>query len=127
MDIFKKATKSQLRFATEVGQLTTEQLWSLNLKQLANAIKSVNKTLKESSEEEDELNFLSETPKKDSVNQLRFDILKEVYITKQEEIKSAQIQASNKAHNQKIMEMIERKRNQKLEDMSEEDLMKQLV
>lgn len=126
MDNFKKATRLQLRYSTEVGIVTTEQLWQLSLKQLGNAIKAVNKLLKDSQEEDDELDFLSETTKKDDINQLRFAILKEVFITKKSELDAQKDAAETKEHNQKILALIKNKQEQKLNDLSEEDLRKLL-
>ena len=126
MDIFKQASRISLRFTTEVGTLNTEQLWQLNLKQLGNTIKAVNKILKESETEDDELDFLSSTQKKDDINQLRFAVLKEVYITKKAELDAAKDAAENKEHNQKILAIIKEKKEKALYDMDVEALEKLL-
>jgi len=67
-------------------------------------IKNVKKLLKKDTEEED-LSFLDkkESPV-DEENQLRFEILKDIYITLKTENEELRNQADKRAKNQKIME-----------------------
>ena len=122
--MFKQASKLKLRFATNRGLLSTEQLWDLTQTDLANAIKSVKKVLKKN--DDDELSFLVETNVIDIENQLRFDILKEVYLTKKKEVEELRNVAETKAHNQKILELIADKKDNQLKEMSVEELEKML-
>ena len=124
MDNFKQASKIALRFQTNKGLLSVEQLWHLNQTDLSNAIKDVKKILKKT--DDDELSFLESTKVTDVENQLRFDILKDVYLTKKAEKEEIQNAAEVKAHNQKIIELIAEKRENKLRDMSVEELEKLL-
>jgi hypothetical protein len=73
---------------------------------------------------DDELSFLSDTTptKVDEENQLRFEIAKDVYITKKaenEEIRSAK---EKKEYNEKITALIQEKREGALKEMTEEQL-----
>ena len=124
MDNFKQASKLKLRFQTTVGLLSVEQLWDLSQTQLSNAIKAVKKVLKTT--DDDELSFLEDTKVVDIENQLRFDILKDVYLTKKEEVEAIRNAAEVKAHNQKILALIAEKQEGKLRDMSVEELEKLL-
>lgn len=120
--MYKQASQLRLRFLTSVGQLSVEQLWDLNQTQLSNAIKAVKKVLKK--DDDDELSFLEDTKKVDVENQLRFDILKDVYLTKKKEVEELRDAANDKAHNEKIDTLIAEKLEGKLRDMSIEDLEK---
>jgi hypothetical protein len=120
--MYKKASQIKLRFLTNVGQLSVEQLWDLTPSQLSNAIKAVKKVLKKN--DDDELSFLEDTKVVDVENQLRFDILKDVYLTKQDEAEKLKDAADVKAHNEKINSLIAEKQEGKLREMSIEDLEK---
>jgi hypothetical protein len=122
--MYKQASKLGLRFQTNRGVLSTEQLWQLSQTDLSNAIKAVKKVLKKS--DDDELSFLEDTKVVDVENQLRFDILKDVYLTKKKEAEELRNATENKAHNQKILALIAEKQEGKLRDMSVEELEKLL-
>ena len=51
MDNFQQATRIKLRFDTVKGLLSVEQLWDLNLVELASTIKASNRILKEKGDE----------------------------------------------------------------------------
>lgn len=123
--MYKQASQLKLRFLTNVGQLSVEQLWDLSQKQLAVGIKEVKKVLVKN--DDDELSFLETTKVVDIENQLRFDILKDVYLTKQKLMQELRDAADIKAHNQKILTLIAEKKDEGLKNMSIEDLEKQLM
>jgi len=62
----------------------------------------------------------------DVENQLRFDILKDVYITKKKEAEKLRDAAEVKAHNQKILTLIAEKKDDELKGKSVEELEKML-
>jgi len=118
--MYKKGLQLKLRFLTNVGLVSMEQLFDLSQAQLAGAIKSVKKILKKT--DDDELSFLEDTKVVDVENQLRFDILKDVYLTKKKEAEEARTTAENKAHNQKILALIAEKQDEGLKGKSIEEL-----
>ena len=122
--MYKKAAILKLRFQTTVGSLSVEQLWDLSHAQLTNAIKLVNKQL--TKDQGDELSFLEDSKTVDVESQLRFDILKDVYLTKKKESDDRKTAAEIKAHNQKILGLIAAKQDDTLKGMSLEELEKQL-
>ena len=122
--MYKQASKLKLRFVTSVGVLSTDQLWDLSQTNISNAIKAVKKVLKKN--DDDELSFLEDTKVVDIENQLRFDILKDIYLTKKKETEELRNIAETKEHNQKILSLITEKQDNKLKDMSIEDLEKLL-
>ena len=124
--MYKKASQLKLRFNTEKGSLTVEQLWDCSRAMLARTIKNVNDILNEL-EPTGNLDFLNESgvvTATDPENTLRFQILKDVYLTKTFEANAARNEAQIKLHNQKIDNIIARKQDEELENMSMEDLEK---
>lgn len=122
--MYKQASKLKLRFQTNKGLLSAEQLWDLNQTELSNAVKMVKKILKKT--DDDELSFLEDSKIVDVENQLRFDILKDVYISKKKEADELRTAADIKEHNQKILTLINEKKDDSLKGMSIEELEKQL-
>jgi hypothetical protein len=122
--MYKQASKLKLRFQTNVGSLSVEQLWDLPQSGLSNAIKAVKKVLKKN--DDDELSFLEDTKIVDIENQLRFDILKDIYLSKKEEAEKLRTAAQDKEHNQKILTLIAEKKDDSLKGLSVEELEKLL-
>ena len=122
--MYKSAERLKLRFPTNKGLLAAEQLWDLSMSDLTSAIKDVKKILKK--DNDDDLSFLEDSKVVDVQNQLRFDILKDVYVTKKSELEELRAAAENKAHNQKILTLIAEKKDNSLKEMSVEDLEKLL-
>jgi len=128
MDMYKKASKLKLRFETlKKGQITVEDLWDLPLTS-ANGVSldgiaiKVNRDLKGSEEE----SFVAAASKASSELQLKLNILKDVIATKQDEKTKAKSVVESKAKREKILNIIAKKQNDSLENMSEEDLQKLL-
>ena len=121
MSNYKQASKLQLRFQTNRGSLSVEQLWSLSLTDLASAIKAVKKVLK-GTDNDDELSFLDESKTVDTENQLRFNILKDIYVDKQTALKEARSAQDRKAYEQKILDLIAEKKEGALKEKSIEEL-----
>lgn len=122
--MYKNASNLKLRFSTNKGICSVEQLWDLTQTDLTDAIKSVKKILKKN--DDDELSFLEDAKILDVENQLRFDILKDVYISKKKEADERRTAAEVKIHNQKILTLIAEKKDDSLKGMSVEELEKQL-
>ena len=121
MDNYKLASQQQLRFVTNKGSLSVEQLWSLTQADLSNLCKSIKKTLKQN-DNDDELSFLIDTTVVDVENQLRFDIAKDVYLTKKKENEDRRNAAEAKQQKEKILEIIAKKKDASLEGKSIEEL-----
>jgi len=121
MSIYKKALQKNLRFKTSKGVLSTEVLFDLSLKDLAATIKLVNEERKSNSVSS-ELDFLSETASTDPDNDLRFEILKDIYTSKKEAAELAKTNSENKRNNEKILSIIASKRDENLNSMSIEEL-----
>lgn len=125
MEQYKLASQTGLRFNTDKGLLSVEQLWNLNQSQLSNLIKSVKKVLKRD-DDDDELSFLTDTKVVDIENQLRFDIAKDVYLTKKKLAEDLREKADKKAFEQKILGLIAEKQEGSLREKSIEELQKMI-
>ena len=125
MNNILKANQQKLRFNTNKGMLNVEQLFDISMADLSAAIKSSHKLLGESSLG-DELSFLGSTTVSvaNQTEQLRFDVMKEIYQLRKSELDAVREAKEIKAHNEKIDTIIAQKQDQKLTEMSVEDLMK---
>lgn len=123
--MYKEASKLKLRFETGRGVLTTEQLWDLPKTVLATVVRNLKKKLNKDSD--NELAFLDDTAVQvDKEMQLRFDIAKDIYITRKAEEDALKVAAENKAYNQKILTLISEKKDEELKGKSVEELTKLL-
>ena len=120
--MYKQVSRLGLRFQTSKGLLSVEQLWHLSQTDLSNAIKAVKKVLKKT--DDDELSFLEDAKVVDVENQLRFDVLKDVYLTKKSERDALRDEAESKAHNAKIDAIIAEKQESQLHSLSIDELEK---
>lgn len=120
--MFGKASRLKLRFDSDVGLLTVEDLWDRSLPQLNLTAKKLNKDLA-AAEEED---FLEEGNTEDAMIRLKFDIVLHILKTKKEEAEKRKEASERKMQKEKIMGIIEKKQDANLEEMSEKDLKKEL-
>lgn len=121
MNIYQEASRLKLRFSTTQGLLSVEQLWDLSLAKLATAIKEAKNKIQKDNPD-DELSFLDENKNVDIEAQLTFDVLKDVYVTKKQEMDAAKTTADNKAHNEKILGLIYDKEQKEMGEKSIEEL-----
>jgi hypothetical protein len=124
MNIFEQASRQALRFQSERGLLSVEQLWQLPLQAKNNfsldaiAIET-NRSLKALAEE----SFVAQgsNPAK-TVLELQLEILKHIIAAKQAENADARAAADRKAEKQRLLEILDRKQGQELESLSADDL-----
>lgn len=129
MEIFKKASKKKLRFNTNRGVLSVEQLWDLSKDEIRQLVIKAREAAKKSSGEvaDTELSFLDSPAKtKATDDELRFEILKDIYLTKKSAEEKAQKRAEIKENNKKILDLIARKQDEALEKKSISQLEKML-
>lgn len=118
MENFKQATKQKLRFQTNKGVLSVEQLWDLSLTDLDTLAVS----LQEAYENSKGKSFLTKKSTKDATIKLQFDVCLDILQTKVEETETAKELAENKAHNQKILQLIAEKKDDELKGKSVKQL-----
>jgi len=114
MENFKLASQQKLRFQTNKGLLSVEQLWDLSLEDLDALAVSLETEHKESGKK----SFLVKTSVKDKTAKLRFDVTLDVLNTKVEEMQAAQEAAEIKEHNKKIITLISEKQDESLKGKS---------
>lgn len=110
MDNFKLSSQQKLRFQTNKGLLSTEQLWDLSLTDLDTLAVSLETDYKESGKK----SFLVKTSQKDKASKLKFDIVLDILNTKVEEQQAAAEAKEIKDHNKKILELIADKKDESL-------------
>lgn len=120
MEMYKKASRERLRFSNSKGVLSLEQLWALSLPTLSQMIKDQLEVVKVKGSN-DELSFL-ETNNVDPIEQLKFDILKDVYLTLKNEAEIAKNEAEDRLKKQKILQLIAVKQDQELMNKSIDEL-----
>ncbi len=122
MSIYKQASRLKLRFQTTKGPLSAEQLWDLSISELDKLAVS----LEEAFEKSNGKSFVVKKSDKDKIAKLRFDIALDVLTTKMEEDEAARNASDTKAHNEKILALIAKKKEASLESMSVEELEKMM-
>ena len=125
MEIYKRAAILKLRFQTQHGPLSTEQLFDLKMTELAKLIKAQNEVIKKSRTSEDaELDFLeSSSDGKENIEILRFDILKDIYLEKKHQKEQDAEDVKKKQELERIDELIAKKQDEELENKSIDELL----
>lgn len=122
MENFKLASQQKLRFQTNKGQLSTEQLWDLSLDELNDLAVSLDADYNESGKK----SFLVAKTAKDKTLKLKFDVVLDVLNTKAEAIQAASDAQAVREHNKKIIALIQEKKDDSLKGKSIAQLEKML-
>ena len=127
--MYKIASRKKLRIQTNRGMLSVEQLWDLSKEDIGELAKSIRKRINDQKgvtgdSEQDFLKPSAQT--EETIDELTFRILKDIYQTKQAEEDKAHRRAAARENNRKILELIAKKQDQELENKSIEELEKML-
>lgn len=114
MENFKLASQQKLRFQTNRGLLSSEQLWDLSLEELDTLAVSLEIEHKQSAKK----SFLVKTSIKDKTAKLRFDLVLDVLNTVVAEQEAAAEALEIKEHNKKIITLIAEKQDESLKGKS---------
>lgn len=132
-EMYKKAARLKLRFDSKFGQLNVETLFDLKMSELKVIIKNLAEAKKAFVKCGDEdLSFLdnvavsSKEQKEKELADLRFEIAKDIYTTRSKEIENSAKSEQKKLEIKKLEEIIARKKDTELENMSVEDLEKKI-
>lgn len=131
MNIFEQATRQALRFETSVGNITTEDLWSLPLTSdkkpsLDLVARAIHHQLKQSAEESF---VLPSNNTQTAVLQLKLDVVKHIISVKMEENQQERVRAANKQQKEKLLRILADKQDAELlsKDVTElEEMIKAL-
>lgn len=118
--MYKQASKDKIRFQTEKGLLTVEQLWDLPFTVLDRTAIQLSDEFKASGKK----SFLEPKSKKDKAIKLQFDIVLDILTTKMDERDAEKSENLDKQHNAKIDAIIAQKQDEDLAGKSIKDLEK---
>lgn len=121
-NIFENATRKKYRFEYK-GLITVEDLWDLSLTELDKIYKSLKIKVKAAKEEESLL--VSESKEDIEINE-QIEIIRYIVNIKRSENEAARNAKENAQRKQKIMDIIAKKQNEALENLSVEELTKLL-
>ena len=116
--MYKKALRTKLRFSTTKGKLTTEDLFDLSLADLNNLAIALDKKLSETPRK----SFISDIAPDTQEDELRFNIVKDVITLKLAERNAAQNAKVKAAEKAQLLEILHRKKNEALENLSVEEI-----
>ena len=113
--MFEKASRLKLRFRSQSGSITAEDLWDLSLTQLDNIAVSLNRELRGTED-----SFLE--TRKDQTLELRFNIVKHVLDVKKEELHDAKQAKANAERRQVLLAEKNRRQLNSIEQITDEEL-----
>ena len=123
--LFELATRKKLRFASQKGLLTTEDLWDLPMTgntSLDTVSKLANRDVKASAEE----SFVVEASAVNDEANLKLDILKYIISVRKAEIADRQAAKEKVERKRKLLDLLAEKDNEKDAAMSREEILKEL-
>lgn len=121
--LFEKASRLKLRFKTSNGQLSTEDLWELSLERLDELAKSLNKEVKEASEE----SFIKTRSKSNVELETKFEVVKRIIEVKMAEKAEKADRLAKAERKQKLQEILDKKKDSALEAKTIQELEAELA
>lgn len=124
MNIFEQASREAIRFATDRGELTTEQLWNMPLQSkngfdLDTIAKAINTELR--SVTEDSFVSTRTNPAKPGL-ELKLDIVKHIIATKLHEAELVRSRAARAAERNKLLGVLAEKQDEELKSLTPEQI-----
>ena len=122
MSVFKTASRSKTRVQTTRGLLSAEQLWDLPIDELDKLAVTLEDDLQKSGRK----SFLKKQSPKDEIAELKFNLVREILESKVAESEKAQADQAKKQSNERILTLIQNKKEKALESLTVEELEKLL-
>ena len=124
--LFEMASQFKFRYPYK-GMITTEDLWDLSMSQLDTVYKALNKELNVT--QEDGLIVTKSADEGVKANELRnkLEIVKYIFNAKQQAAELQRMAAENAAKKQHILGILAQKKENALQNMSEEELTQMLA
>ena len=116
--MYKEALQKKLRFKTNKGMISTEDLFDLSLQNLDTLAIMLDKKISEAPKK----SFIEELPAEENDDELRFNIVKDIVNIKLKARKDNMNRAQIDARNKPIAELIAKKEDEALENKSIEEL-----
>lgn len=123
-NIFVTASKLKFRYPYK-GMISTEDLWDLNLDQLDMVYKTLNKEVKVTQEDSLLVTVKGRT-EMDDILDMKINIVKYIFEEKVEAARKREAEVINAEKKRRILEVLAKKQNDSLNNMSEEELYKML-
>ena len=126
MSIFEKATRIKLRFETQKGLLTVEDLWDLPLTGNGNKtnLDDIARTLYTNLKHSEDVSFVFKDRKSDEKTQLAFDVVKYVIDIKLQEQEAAVQRQMNSDRRSQLQALIAQKEMEELANLPVDELKK---
>ncbi|MBR5014331.1 MAG: hypothetical protein IKY16_06965 [Bacteroidales bacterium] len=121
-NIFENASRRKYRF-NHRGVITTEDLWDLSLTDLDSIYKSLRTQVKQQESEE---SLLAAKSAVDNELDDKIEIVRHIVAVRQMEAEERKAERENAQKKQRIYDLIAKKQDEKLENMSIEELTKLL-
>lgn len=116
--MYKEALQKKLRFKTNKGMITTEDLFDLSLQNLNTLVIMLDKKISEAPKK----SFIEELPAEENDDELRFSIVKDVINIKLKARKDNIDKAQADAQKKRILEILAKRNDEELEKKSTEEL-----
>jgi hypothetical protein len=127
-NLFERATRLKLRYATDYGYITTEDLWDLPLT-LRVGVRServclddIAKGLRRELRETEDESFVTKPGKGNERLELAFEVVKHVIAVRLAEAELAKTARERAEKKQKLLGVLARKQDQKLETLTEAEI-----
>lgn len=121
-NVFEMATRLKFRFPFR-GMISVEDLWDLELEQLDAVYKTLNKDVQKTQEE----SLLNGPRVGDADLNAKIEIVKYIFQVKKDEETERKVAAENAVKRRRIMEVLAKKQDNALENMTEEQLLAALA
>lgn len=116
--MYKEALQKKLRFKTNKGIITTEDLFDLSLQNLNTLAIMLDKKISEAPKK----SFIEELPAEENDDELRFSIVKDVINIKLKARKDNIDKAQADAQKKRILKILAKRNDEELEKKSTEEL-----
>lgn len=116
--MYKEALQKKLRFKTNKGMITTEDLFDLSLQNLNTLAIMLDKKISEAPKK----SFIEELPAEENDDELRFNIVKDVINIKLKARKDNIDKAQADAQKRRILEILAKRNDEELEKKSTKEL-----
>jgi hypothetical protein len=123
MELFEKASRLGLRFDTERGQITVEDLWHLPLtSNRGPSLDGIAMGLHEQLERHKTISFVDDNKNPDERLQLAFDVVLHIIKVRKEENQARLVAKSKAEQKQRLLEALANRENTELTNKSADEL-----
>lgn len=121
--MYRKASRMKIRFATAKGNLTVEDLWELSLPALDKIAIALDEELSKSPKK----SFISASTPGNEILEVKFNIVKDIIETKLLEKREVDEVKKKHAEKQRLLEVLSKKEEESLENLSVEELKERIA